>query len=118
MKKIALAACLIVAFCLGMAWAQSQAEMSNQAYLDYRAADAKLDRVYREVMDKTSGEQKAKIVAAEQAWIKYRDANADAEAFINKGGTIYPMVRNGALTRMTEARTRELAAFLSDMLSR
>lgn len=91
--------------------------MNNQSYLDLKAADAKLNAVYQQVMAKTTGEQKALIIKAEAAWIKFRDADADAEAFINKGGTIYPLVHNGIMTRVTTARTKELQAYLSDILS-
>lgn len=114
---IALAATLVATFRLGMAWCQTQAEMNEQAGREYKAADAKLNAAYKQVLAAAGGEQKSKIVDAELAWIKYRDKNCDAEAFQVKGGSMYPLLWAGTATRMTQARTAELEALTSQLKS-
>jgi uncharacterized protein YecT (DUF1311 family) len=122
LKILALLASLI--FCLLMATAafaqnhhgqnpcdnaQTTAEMRNCAGQEYKKADAELNSVYKQLMSKlTDGGHKASLRTAQQAWIKYRDANCEFEAYLNRGGTIYPVVYTGCQSAMTTARTKEL----------
>src|SRR5437868_7127096 len=84
--------------------AQTQIEMNDCAKREFDKTDAKLNKIYNQLMSKLEGEHKTKLKAAELAWIKYRDANCECESFLNQGGTIYPLVYNGCLTTMTNNR--------------
>ncbi|HZS48610.1 MAG TPA: lysozyme inhibitor LprI family protein [Blastocatellia bacterium] len=95
--------------------ATNQVEMNNCAEREFKAADAQLNKVYNQVMTKLEGEHKTKLKEAELAWIKYRDTNCDCETFLNLGGTIYPLVYNGCLTRMTNNRIKELKDLLDEV---
>ena len=89
--------------------AQTTAEMRDCAGREYQKADGALNKAYRDLMAKLDDEgQKSALKAAQQAWIKYRDANCEFESYQNRGGTIYPVVYTGCLTLMTVARTKEL----------
>jgi uncharacterized protein YecT (DUF1311 family) len=96
--------------------AQTQLEMSECQGREYKKADAALNAVYRQLTAKVQGEagESAALKAAQQAWIKFRDADCDFESYQNKGGTIYPLVRNGCLTALTQERTRHLRELLDD----
>jgi uncharacterized protein YecT (DUF1311 family) len=95
--------------------AQTTAEMRDCAGQEYQKADAALNKGYRELMAKLDDDgQKSVLKAAQQAWIKYRDANCEFAAYQNRGGTIYPVVYTGCLTSMTTARTKELLQTLKD----
>ena len=95
--------------------AQTTAEMRDCAGQEYQKADAALNKSYRELMAKLDDEgQKSVLKTAQQAWIKYRDANCEFAAYQNRGGTIYPVVYTGCLTSMTTARTKELQQTLKD----
>jgi len=86
--------------------------MRNCAGKQYQKADAELNNVYQQLMSKLGDEgHKAALRAAQQAWIKYRDGNCEFEAYLNRGGTIYPVVYTGCLRAMTTARTKELREF-------
>ncbi len=92
----------------------TQIDMDMCAHKDYQAADKKLNDVYRAVMAALddAGYQ-AKLKTAQRAWIQFRDTECTFEVAQNEGGTIYPMVYTGCVTKLTEARTKELQAYLA-----
>lgn len=94
--------------------AQSQAEMTICAGKDYKAADATLNQVYRQLMAKLDDEEKTQLKGAQTAWLKYRDANCDFVADQFKGGTMRPMVAAMCLADMTRSRTAELRTQIKD----
>jgi uncharacterized protein YecT (DUF1311 family) len=89
--------------------AQTTVEMRDCAGRDYKQADAELNALYKQLMATLSDkEHQASLRSAQQAWLKYRDANCEFDAFENRGGTIYPVVYTSCLATMTTARTKEL----------
>ena len=89
--------------------AQTTVEMRDCAGKEYQKADAELNQVYKQLMASLSDRaHQASLRTAQQAWLKYRDANCEFDAFENLGGTIYPVVYNSCLAAMTRARTKEL----------
>jgi uncharacterized protein YecT (DUF1311 family) len=89
--------------------AQTTVEMRDCAGREYKKADDELNRVYRQLMSKLDDEgHKGALRSAQQAWIKYRDANCDFESYLNRGGTIEPVVRYNCMSSMTESRTKDL----------
>jgi uncharacterized protein YecT (DUF1311 family) len=93
--------------------AQTTAEMRDCAGREYKQADDELNRVYRQLMAKLDDEgRKTALKTAQQAWIKYRDANCDFASYLNRGGTKEPVVRYNCMTGMTVARTKELREYL------
>ena len=101
------AACLIAGIA-AVALAQTQAEMNEEAGIEYKKADAELNKVYKELREALSDEQKAKLKEVQLLWLKYRDANAEFAASMYEGGSIAPMVYSGAMTTSTEHRVGEL----------
>jgi uncharacterized protein YecT (DUF1311 family) len=74
----------------------------------YTTANRELDKAYQGLMDHLDTGQKQKLRIAQQAWLRFRDANADFESSRVEGGTLAPLLRLGTLTEMTIARTAEL----------
>lgn len=93
---------------------QTQAEMTQCAANDYKAADAVLNQVYRQLVAKLDEEEKAQLKDAQNAWIKYRDTNCDFVADQFKGGTMRPMIYAGCLADVTKKRTTELRDQIKD----
>lgn len=81
----------------------------------YRQADAELNRVYNELIAQLNGENREKLVTAQLAWIEFRDANCEWEAFRFEGGTIQPSMRLGCLERLTRDRTLALQNYASNL---
>lgn len=94
---------------------QSQQEMNAQARQDFAAADATLNRIYKQVTSKLDAEAKAKLQEVQRAWIQFRDAEAafqaDREA---RGGSMAPLIYEGTRGRLTKARTEELRKLLRE----
>jgi uncharacterized protein YecT (DUF1311 family) len=88
-------------------------EMKYCSQQSYQAADKRLNQVYKKVISTLNGSQKPILIAAQQAWIKFRDNNCDFEVYGSRGGTGYEIFRNGCLERLTTQRTKDLENFLS-----
>jgi uncharacterized protein YecT (DUF1311 family) len=85
-----------------------QSTMNICADRDYRAADAVLNKTYRQALDKLDEDGRALLKESERAWIAFRDAECRYEAAPNQGGSIYPLIYSGCLTRLTKVRIAEL----------
>src|SRR5437764_7748228 len=48
------------------------------------------------------------LIAAQKAWVAFRDANCRVEGYRARGGTAEPMLAYACKTSMTDARTKEL----------
>ena len=94
--------------------AMTQFEMNQCAALEFRKADAELNKIYRQVAKDAGAEEKAKLRAAQLAWIKFRDAHCEYVAFGNKGGSIYPTVYSSCLAEVTRGRTSQFKEILKE----
>lgn len=94
--------------------AQTTAEMRDCAGREYKQADDELNRVYRQLVARIGNDEgrKTALKTAQQAWIKYRDANCDFASYLNRGGTIEPVIRFNCMTAMTESRMKDLREYL------
>ena len=84
-------------FCAAQAYARSDAVL-NQVW----------DRVYPPVRGSTLGD---KVLTAQRAWLTFRDAACDSEAAVFEGGSLAPLIHATCMTRLTEARIRDLETF-------
>jgi len=86
----------------------SQAEASDCAYREYKAADAELNQIYGRLAATLDAEDKAQLKESELAWIKFRDSYCSFESSQYKGGTMRPMIESFCLARVTKAHAAEL----------
>lgn len=94
--------------------AQSQAEMNMCWGKQYKAADARLNTVYRDFMTKLTEEESTQLKNAQLAWLKYRDTNCEFVADQFKGGSMRPMIVAMCLADVTNARVSELKSQMKD----
>jgi uncharacterized protein YecT (DUF1311 family) len=117
------AAGVLVCACLGLAAGsamadecadQSQQGLNQCAEAAYEAADKALNAAYRKVAERLNDDPPTMklLVAAQKAWIAFRDAECTFANASNVGGSIYPMVRAGCMERITKIRTKELDGYL------
>jgi uncharacterized protein YecT (DUF1311 family) len=108
---IALLAPLAHADC---ASATTQAAMNTCAAADFARADAALNATYAEVMARLARDEqgRARLVAAERAWLTFRDAQCAFETSRAEGGSIHPMLVAICRAGLTVAREKSLRAFL------
>jgi uncharacterized protein YecT (DUF1311 family) len=86
--------------------AQTQSDLTACAISGAQAADRRLNHAYREVLRYVDGDPQAKLVAAERAWIAFRDA--DCAFWGAGGGTIAPMNEANCRATLSNARAKEL----------
>jgi uncharacterized protein YecT (DUF1311 family) len=94
--------------------AQSQGEMNICWGKEYKAADARLNTVYRDFMTKLNEEESTQLKNAQLAWLKYRDTNCEFVADQFKGGSMRPMIVAMCLADVTNARVNELKSQMKD----
>lgn len=93
----------------------TQGEMNRCAEDDYKKADAELNKVYQQTMAKLSVEHKLKLKAAQQAWIQFRDAHCECDAFTFDGGTMQPLIKYTCLEEETRHRIKQLKSLAEDV---
>jgi len=103
------------------AWAQSQAEMNENACDQAKKADAELNSVYSGVLKKQGNDKLfiEKLKAAQRIWIAFRDAEMaayyPAKDKQSEYGTVFNMCYCYEFMDLTQQRTKQLKHWLDDM---
>lgn len=97
---------------------QTQMEMTQCAGEDYDKADKELNTEYQKLRKLLAERDKAAdeggkgaveaLVAAQRAWVTYRDANCDLTGFQARGGSMEPQLVASCLAQISRDRTQEL----------
>ena len=92
--------------CAGMDFEQADERLNEQwqetvAYM--KARDAEIDRTE----DSQPGHYET-LLAAQRAWLAYRDAHCRSESFMARGGSMQPMLLSQCKAYLTELRTEQL----------
>ncbi len=102
-----------------------QQEMNICAANDFYEADAELNAVWPIVRDRMKLRDEAAnstglpdwderpgyfdtVLAAQRAWLTYRDAHCRSEGYFARGGTLEPLLVSVCKTHLTKLRTQEL----------
>ena len=103
--------------------AMAQQELNQCAYADWEAADADLNRVYKEVvalyrqldedMPPEYGSAYETLRDGQRAWVAFRDKACEAEGFTMRGGSAEPLVVYGCMRLLTQERIGHLEGMLS-----
>ncbi len=91
---------------------QTQAAINECANLSYQNADKRLNRAYQQLLPTLEKSRKQKLIAAQQAWVKFRDTNCEFERSKYEGGSIAPSIYVGCLENLTKLRTQQLQEYL------
>jgi uncharacterized protein YecT (DUF1311 family) len=98
--------------------ATTQIERNQCATSRLKAADDELNRVYQSILNRYKNDRQflAKLRTAQQAWLKFRDAELEAKfPFADKQaryGSVYPMCANLFLAQRTQERIKDLRQWL------
>ncbi len=107
--------------------AMAQFELNACAYKEYERADAAMsaqwkitsarmkerDRELDRSTDKRPGYFDT-LLAAQRAWLTYRDKHCASEGYAMRGGSAEPMVISGCQAQLTEARTVQLKELIEE----
>lgn len=105
----------------------SQPDLNGCAYQEYERADAALnaqwkatsaklkeqDKGFDRTYDKRPGFFETEL-AAQRAWLTYRDQHCASEGYSMRGGSAESMVISGCRAQLTEARTKQLKELIAD----
>lgn len=83
-----------------------------------KKSDAELNELYRRVLTVVDGDELVKLEAAQRLWMRFRDANCDAEHELYLGGSAASMVKLACLEAVTRHRTEELKVMYGWRLER
>jgi uncharacterized protein YecT (DUF1311 family) len=95
--------------------ATTTAAMRECENLRYEKAHQDLDLAYTKLMNKLDSTGKEKLKAAQDAWLLFRQAEAEFEANGASGGTLYPLIKITVFADMTVARAAELRKIFAAM---
>jgi|GEM_PF-5263047 len=94
---------------------QTQADMNYCAALTAQEADDKLNEVYQDLRAAITNEtQEQRLIAAQQAWISFRDSDCEFYQRRYDGGSIMPLMYSSCIADRTEQRTKELEMYLDE----
>ncbi len=88
--------------------AMAQNDMNICADRDFHKADAALNKTYQDTIKGLDAHTLDLLRKAQRAWVAFRDGECTYESAENEGGSIYPMVYSGCLTRLTKLRIQQL----------
>ena len=113
--------CLSIALMLGAVPAayaydcadQTQRGLDVCADAAYKKAEAGLNGAYKDILRrlKDDGDKTKLLIAAQKAWLGFRDAECAFSASGVMGGSIYPMVVSLCLEEVTKARIKGLSVY-------
>ena len=97
-------------------WAQdecrtprTQAEMNRCAHDALLAARQRQAQAVRELEQALSPGQRKSFRESQRAWERWRTAQCGFESSASTGGSVRPLVESQCATRLTDARTAEIA---------
>ncbi len=103
--------CFLSVKCFG----QTQLEMNIQANNDYKVADAKMNTLYKKVLNSLkNASDKKLLLEAQRAWIKYKETHCKLAAKAYESGSIQPLIYATCLTSITEDRIKELKKLIEE----
>jgi len=108
-----------------MAHAVSNLDMKRCSNMAYEYADKELNTIYNQFINeckksqnKDSNDIVDRLKSAQEAWIKFRDANCSFIAASMLGGSGEMLVQSECLGEMTRSRTIELKKIEREILNR
>src|SRR5690606_4196976 len=90
---------------------------SSSAIADgsYKASDAKLNRLYKDITARLSDDPSTKklLTEAQRNWLHFRDSECALRASTVEGGSAYSTVMEGCLADLTEKRIKDMEYYSS-----
>ena len=107
--------------------AMAQFELNACAYKEFERADAAMNAQWKITVarmkaidadfDRTQDNRPGyfdTLLAAQRAWLTYRDKHCASEGYTMRGGSAEPMVISRCQIQLTEARTKQLKDLIEE----
>lgn len=86
----------------------TQADMNEQSARDLEAIDAQVDAALGELSALVDADRRVLLHAAHEVWREFRHRQAEFQARLYQGGSIYPVIYGGAAQALAQARLEDL----------
>lgn len=95
--------------------ASDQATMNMCADKAYKASDARLNTLYKQIRSRLKDDADATklLVSAQKAWVAFRDAECTFASSASADGSIYPMIVSQCRDGLTQNRIKDFKTYLS-----
>lgn len=90
---------------------QDQATMNRCAYESWERVDRTLNQTYQSTIARLNAGQQQQLVAAQQAWIAFRDRHCTFAAGTFEGGSMQPLIEWSCKESTTQERLNDLQAY-------
>lgn len=110
--------CLIATFSMAVFSAPNCQNPANQidtdecAVLEYKKADAQLNKLYKELMGNLEAEDKQQLKQVQLNWVKYKEAQCKLEGA--KYGKMGGLIEKNCQTRITKQRNADFVEMLRE----
>ena len=116
MKRCILSA--LFGFAVFFSFAQTQTEMSEEAFKDYQKSDKKLNTVYQTILQEYRSDTLfiKNLKTAQKIWVQFRDAEMKAKYPDGEAGYVgsaRPMCWYNYMADLTADRTKQLNVWLT-----
>src|SRR5262245_13434967 len=95
--------------------AENTAAMRQCEIMRLKRADEGMNAAYRNLSARLDQRGKAKLRAAQEAWLAFRAAEAEYQADAARDGTLAPLIAASVQADLTESRIRELEKAIRDL---
>ncbi|MDB5200956.1 MAG: hypothetical protein JWQ27_365 [Ferruginibacter sp.] len=108
---------MLLALSLQTTFAQTQAEMNQDAQKAYKRSEAEINTVYQQILKAYSDDQLfiKNLRAAQRLWIQFRDAEMKAKFPARPGnyyGSVFPTCWSNYMKALTDERIAKLKTWL------
>jgi len=95
--------------------ASDQRTLNECANNEYKKSDSELNKIYKDIRKRLDQQPDSakKLVAAQRAWIAFRDAECNFAAANSQDGSAYGMLISVCRDRLTQARIKDFKTYLS-----
>ncbi|NYE60833.1 uncharacterized protein YecT (DUF1311 family) [Duganella sp. 1224] len=115
LMPLLLAACAGHSYALDCDKASSTIEINQCALQEQQKVERQLNATYQETLkvfaSADDASTKTKLVDAQRLWVKFREADCQAEYDKWKGGTIRNVMYSGCMQERAKQRIKELESF-------
>ena len=96
--------------------ATTTVDLNECASITFKEADKRLNATYNKIYKSLNDQEKKILKDSQNAWIKYRDTNAELMVLPYLRASMHTMVYLGAKTELTDTRIEELESITSENL--
>lgn len=93
----------------------NQLEMNKEAASEYKIWNKELKKIYKKEVKIISKSKSKKLKSSQKRWLKKRDSKAESDAYMCRGGSMYPLVYYNSKISYTKKRIKWMIKKYADV---